>query len=164
MSAPRTDIDDRDAAHLDDRADREELRQRYYGLLEELRTILPGVQVLVAFLLTVPFANRFDRLDPLGRSLFLVAMLSSILAVVLMLTPTVFHRVSSRQERSVRLVWAIRTLVVGLACLAVALLSALLCVSRFVFGTATGIAVTAAIGVAILGLWLVLPLTHRALD
>jgi Family of unknown function (DUF6328) len=50
---------DEDTEDLDDVADREELRQRYYGLLQELRVVLPGVQVLLAFLLTAPFAQRF---------------------------------------------------------------------------------------------------------
>ena len=84
--------EDRPASSLDDTMDREELRNRYYGLLEELRTMLPGVQVLVAFLLTVPFAAKFDQLDDLGRTLFGRAILSSITSVTCMLTPTAFHR------------------------------------------------------------------------
>ncbi len=59
-SDPSSRGEDRPASELDDRADREELRERYYGLLQELRVILPGVQVLVAFLLTVPFASRSE--------------------------------------------------------------------------------------------------------
>ena len=48
-------------------ADREELRTRYQMLLQELRVVLPGVQVLMAFLQTAPFAQRFGDLDDLGR-------------------------------------------------------------------------------------------------
>ena len=54
-----------DAAELDDDRDRDELRSRYGMLLQELRVLLPGVQLLVAFLLTAPFAQGFERVDDL---------------------------------------------------------------------------------------------------
>src|SRR6476469_6771134 len=73
---------DRPAAQLDDEADRDELRERYYGLLQELRVLLPGVQILVAFLLTAPFANRFSKLDPMGRRLYGVALMTGLVAIV----------------------------------------------------------------------------------
>lgn len=59
--------DDRTLAELDNERDRVELRSRYYGLLQELRVVLPGVQVFLAFLLTVPFTQRFDDVDDRGR-------------------------------------------------------------------------------------------------
>jgi hypothetical protein len=153
--------EDRPASSLDDTMDREELRNRYYGLLEELRTMLPGVQVLVAFLLTVPFAAKFDQLDDLGRTLFGGAILSSITSVTCMLTPTAFHRVAERTQRSVRLLWGIRVVKAGIAALAVALLSSLMCVARFVFGGATAVVMTAAMALLVAALWLLLPLSHR---
>lgn len=153
--------EDRPAAQLDDRADRQELRDRYYGLLQELRVILPGVQVLVAFLLTVPFASRFGELDDLGRASFAVAMLASVLAVVCMLTPTVFHRVAPRTLRSDRLAWAIRTVLGGLCALVVALLAALFCVARFVYGSTIGIAMTFCVGLVVIVLWFFVPMAHR---
>ncbi len=153
--------EDRPAAELDDLADREELRDRYYGLLQELRVILPGVEVLVAFLLTVPFASRFGQLDDLGRASFAVAMLASVIAVVCMLTPTVFHRVAPRTLRSDRLVWAIRTVLGGLSALVVALLAALLCVGRFVYGSSVGLLMTVCTGLVVVVLWLAVPLAHR---
>lgn len=159
---PDSPIAEMAAAELDDTRDRVELRQRYYGLLQELRTILPGVQVLVAFLLTVPFASRFGDLDDAGRAIFAVAMLSSVLSVVCMLTPTVFHRVAPHTVRSRRLVWSIRVVVVGMALLAVALVSVLLAVSRFVFGTAVGIVMSTVVAVVLVALWLVLPLRYRS--
>lgn len=150
-------VDDRSASQLDDEADREELRQRYEVLLQELRIALPGVQVLLAFLFTVPFAERFGELDELGRDLFGVAMVSALLAVILLLTPTVIHRIGDRTARSARLVWGIRTVVCGLAMLALALLSALWCVSRYVFGDVTALLITGPAVAAFVLLWLVLP-------
>ena len=157
MNEPRSDRDDLDAAKLDDVRDREELRHRYDEMLQELRVLLPGVQVLVAFLLTIPFANRFLDLDEIGRLSFGVAMFTGMVSVVCLLTPTAFHRMAPRTARSARLAWAIRMLKTGVAAMAVALVAALFAVSRFVFGTSTGSAMAATFAVLIVLLWVVLP-------
>lgn len=94
---------DDDSDELDDVTDREELRQRHYGLLQELRVVLPGVQVLLAFLLTVPFAQGFEQLDDLGRRAFGLALTSSMFSVVCLLGPTFLHRLGERTARSARL-------------------------------------------------------------
>jgi cation transport ATPase len=148
---------DRAASELDDRADREELRTRYYGLLQELRVLLPGVQVMVAFLLTVPFANRFEDLDTLGLRLFAVALCSGMLAVVSFIGPTAYHRLGNRTARSQRLQWSIRMTVAGIGFLAVSLLSALAVVTRFLFGDATAAAMTGSVFVVMLVMWVLIP-------
>jgi hypothetical protein len=150
--------DDRPAEELDDIRDREELRDRYYGLLQELRVLLPGVQILVAFLFTVPFSSRFDQLDAVGRDLYGVALVSGLLAVVAFTTPTVFHRVGARRSRSLRLQWGIRTTRAGLVLLAISLVSALIVVARVVLDVPLAIAAVATVVVALIGLWVVLPL------
>ena len=94
---------EREAQELDDVADREELRDRYEMLLQELRVVLPGVQVLMAFLLTAPFAQRFADLDDLGRQAYLVALISALGSTICLLSPTVFHRVADRTARRARL-------------------------------------------------------------
>lgn len=150
---------ERDPNDLDDVADREELRQRYYGLLQELRVVLPGVQVLMAFLLTVPFAQRFDELDDLGRTAYLVALSTSLGSIILLLAPTVFHRVADRTARAARLAWGIRLTVAGILLLAVSLISAMWCIVRFVFGTPEATAVAGAGLLAFAAVWIALPLT-----
>jgi MFS family permease len=152
---------DADAEELDDSADRDELRQRYYTLLQELRVVLPGVQVLLAFLLTVPFAQRFDELDDVGRAVFGTAMVSALLSVVCFLTPTIFHRVAERTARAARLEWGIRMTVLGMAFLGIALITSLWCVMRLIFGTATAWATTAPVVLAMVALWVALPLEYR---
>src|SRR6059058_985626 len=99
---------DRSAHELDDVADREELRNRYYGLLQELRVLLPGVQILVAFLLTAPFAARFTELGEVEKAVYGVALATGILAIVAFVAPIAMHRVGSRRSRVERLIWAIR--------------------------------------------------------
>ena len=145
------------ASQLDDVADRNELRKRYEVLLQELRVVLPGVQVLLAFLLTAPFASGYDRLDPFGRDLFGVALMSALAAVVLLVSPAVFHRVGERTARRLRLVWGIRTVGGGLVMLALSLVSAVWCISRFAFGTSNAQWIPVVAFVLISGFWGVLP-------
>lgn len=147
----------RPASELDDVADRAELRDRYEVLLQELRVVLPGVQVLLAFLLTAPFASGFERLDTFGRDLFGVSLMSALGAVVLLMCPAVFHRVGRRTARVRRLVWGIRTAVAGLVLLAVALVSAVWCVSRFAFGTGPANWIPAVAATLFVGFWVALP-------
>ena len=149
--------DDRSLRELDDITDREELRTRYYGLLQELRVIIPGVQVLLAFLLTAPFAQRFEDLDDRGRTLYAVALLTALAAVIALLAPTVMHRVGDRRARRARLLWSIRLMVVGLASVSVSLLSATWCVSRLVWGPQAGESAVIGGGLLILALWVALP-------
>lgn len=161
MTAPveRGSTDDRDLAELDDQDHREELRSRYYGLLQELRVVLPGVQVLLAFLLTVPFTQRFHDIDATGRALFAVALVAAALAVVCLLTPTLLHRMGERTARRERLQWAIRLTVAGTGCLGVSTVAALWCVTRMVYGSAVVTALVSITTTAIIVLWLVLPRT-----
>ena len=149
---------EREASELDDVEDREELRQRYYTFLQELRVVLPGVQVLLAFLLTVPFASRFGDLDDLGRAAYFVALISSLGSMISLLGPTVFHRVAERTARSARLEWGIRLHLTGVLLLALALTSASWCIVRLVFSTALATVVAAIAVASFVALWVVLPL------
>jgi hypothetical protein len=138
-----------------------EQRERYRELLEELRTIIPGVQVLFAFLLTAPFAARFAEVDRIGRVAFLVSILAAAVAIVLFLTPTSYHRIATRTERLERIRLAVRTALLGLASLAVAITAGLFVVVRFVFGADEAQWIGGGLALAIVGLWLGLPLWRR---
>ena len=148
---------ERSSTELDDVADREELRRRYEMLLQETRVVLPGVQVLAAFLLTAPFSQRFAELDRWGRSAYLVAMLASMLSVVCLMTPTMLHRVGDRRARSGRLTAGIRAFVAGMVLLSVALVASMWAVMRFVFDNGKGWWYTLPLLVALLLMWVVLP-------
>jgi len=151
-------LGDRPLSTLDDDVDREELRSRYYGLLQELRVILPGVQVLLAFLLTAPFADRFPEMSEAETFAYGMALISAFLSVICLLTPAVFHRVGERTARGARLRWGIRMTLAGLALLAVALMSALWSVTDFVFASSWARGMFAVAIVSLLGLWVVLPI------
>jgi hypothetical protein len=148
---------DRPAGLLDDFADRDELRRRYYGLMQELRVLLPGVQILVAFLLTAPFAARFTALDQTGRILYGVALGAGVLSVVAFATPTVIHRIGERQARSSRLRWSLKLFRVGLATFGISLVAALSVVTRLVFSETASIVVAALAIVVVITAWVAVP-------
>jgi hypothetical protein len=148
---------DADAHELDDVADREELRTRYYGLLQENRVLVPGVQVLVAFLFTVPFNARFTELDAMGEGLWLASLLAGSVAVVTLMAPIVFHRLGGRRRRADRLTWAIRMQRCGIVCIAISMCLALAVVARFAIGSGWALAVVGALIFVIIGAWVVIP-------
>lgn len=137
-------------------------RDRYRELLEEIRTVLPGVQVLFAFLLAAPFSPRFPELVALERDLYGAALTGAALATVLLMAPTSFHRLGARTNRAARVRIAIALAIGGMLTLALAILSAILAVLRFVFDGRTATIVTASLATVIALLWYVLPLLTRA--
>lgn len=142
--------------------DDEDQRERYQELLAELRTIIPGVQVLFAFLLTVPFSARFHLLDDLGHGIYAVSLLGTALAAAIFMTPAAYHRLARDPDRALRLRIAIRLTILGLAVLAVSVAGAVFVVGRFVFeSSAVGVVFAGLVGVTTLGLWFVLPLRRR---
>ena len=154
----------RPAAQLDDETDREELRNRYGMLLQELRVLLPGDQVLVAFMLTAPLAPGFSAVDQLGRILYGVALMCGLLSIIAFTTPIAFHRFGDRDERSRRLTWGIYAARTGITLLGVSLISAFAVVIRLVFdGIASTLLIVVA-AVALVASWLVLPqITRRGI-
>ena len=161
MDATSADRSEKDSDELDDVADRDELRNRFDMVLQEIRIVLPGVQVLSAFLLTAPFSQRFADLDTAGRAAFGVALTCSMVSVIALLGPTLLHHLGERTARSHRLRLSIALLLFGVGALAVALLSALWGIARFVFGTTTAWAVCVPVALLFVVIWLVLPRTLR---
>jgi hypothetical protein len=128
-------------------------------LLNELRVALPGVQVLFAFLLAVPFANGFPKLGRLDRDIFFVAFMATALATALLIAPSSYHRLRWRQHDKERLlVTSNRLTIAGLACLAVAITSAVFVITDFLFHRGWAATFTAFIAACFLVLWYGLPL------
>ena len=141
----------------------EERLDRNLGeLLGELRVALPGVQVLFAFLLVVPFNARFTTLTSGQRHLYLCSLLFAGVASALLIAPAAHHRVTFRlQDKRYLVLTANRLAIVGLACLAVAMTSAIALVTDVVFGGATAVATSAGIGLLFVALWYAMPLRRR---
>jgi len=148
----------------EDDQDPEILRERYQELLQELRVILPGVQVLFAFLLTTPFASRFADLDDVERTGYAITLAATLLSMIILQTPVAYHRLTDRRNRRSRVQMAIRFKLAGLAVLALAVSVAGFVVVRFVFGPVQGVLMGAGSAVALALLWLVFPLATRVRD
>jgi hypothetical protein len=129
--------------------------------LTELRVVLPGVQVLFAFLLTLPFTGSFARIDGLQRVTYEVAFVASSLAVVLFVTPSAFHRIRFRKgDKEALLRISNRLVLAGLVCLGTAIVAAVGLVAELVMKGAAALIITACIGVAIVALWFALPVSR----
>jgi len=131
-------------------------------LLNELRVALPGVQVLFAFLLAVPFARGWERVTPFQKDVFFAAFLSTTISSIFLIAPSAFHRIGWRVADKGRIVRAGNTLtLVGLAFLALAIESVVLLVTDYIFERTTAITVTAILAVPFVIVWLVWPLRTR---
>lgn len=75
-----------------------ELEREHEELFHELRALIPGAEVLFAFLLTIAFTPRFEEITPLQRRVYYATFLSAAVALVLLLAPALFHRVQFRQR------------------------------------------------------------------
>ena len=129
--------------------------------LQELRVALPGVQVLFAFLLTVPFSKGLTRMTQFEKVLYLVVLLATALATFVLIAPTAYHRFLFRQGRKGEVVeFANRATLVGLGFLAFAMVGAILLVTHLLFGAAAAVPVTAVSGLLIVGLWYAFPLAR----
>jgi uncharacterized protein DUF6328 len=131
-------------------------------LLQELRVALPGVQVLFAFLLTVPFTQRFKELSTFQEWLYFSVMITVALATVMLVAPTAGHRILFRRQQKEFIVTLSNTLaVLGLLLLAVAMTGAIALISDFIFGATTAVISTLVMGAAFSGFWFFGPIRRR---
>ncbi|HEV7722173.1 MAG TPA: DUF6328 family protein [Iamia sp.] len=131
-------------------------------LLGELRVALPGVQVLLAFLLTAPFSDKFAQVRDESRSLFVAAITLAALASVLLIAPTVHHRLRFRDGIKEEMIMTANRLALGgAACLGLAIGCAIYVVGDSAFSDSPARWIGPAV-VAIAGLtWYVVPLRYR---
>jgi hypothetical protein len=116
------------------------------------------VQVLFAFLLTVPFAQGFAALSSFERDLYLVVLLLTALASALLIAPTAYHRVLFRKGYKPQILFfANRAAMAGLAVLALAMTGAILLIAHVIFSEAASIVVAVASGLVFAALWYLIP-------
>jgi glucose-6-phosphate-specific signal transduction histidine kinase len=128
-------------------------------LLNELRVALPGVQVLFAFLLAVPFASGFPKLNGTQRDVFFAAFIATALSTVLLIAPSSYHRLRWRRHDKERMLVVSNALTIaGLFFLAVAITCAVYVITDFLFHRTWAALFTALVGAAFLVLWYGLPL------
>ena len=140
--------------------DDEEKRDRQMiELLNELRVALPGVQILFAFLLTVPFTQRFTTLTVFQRDVFYVTLIAATLSASCLIAPSAAHRVLFHQsQRSWLIESANRLMLAGLGFLAIAIGAAFLLITDVLFEGARVWIYSVAVWVTIVALWFGRPL------
>jgi hypothetical protein len=128
-------------------------------VLTELRVVLPGAQVLLGFLLTVPFATRFGKVTKPERALFFACLLLSAGGTVLLMAPSVYHRVRWGQGGKTDVVLvAHRLFLSGSALLGAAIIAAIMLVADVLFGVLAAVASACALTVMLVGSWYLLPI------
>jgi hypothetical protein len=154
-AVPATD----DAGRDESSAERED--RNLIELLQELRVAGLGVQVLFGFLLSLPFTNHFDRLDPDQRHLYMATLLLAALSTALLTAPVAVHRVVFRQHRKEHLVRTANAMALGgLAAVGLSVTGAVWLVSSVVLpGVAPALVAGTAATFAFL--WLVVPVLGR---
>ncbi|HWC39772.1 MAG TPA: DUF6328 family protein [Acidimicrobiales bacterium] len=131
-------------------------------LLNELRVGLPGVQVLFAFLLTVPFSQRFGRLDGLQRDIYFLAVLSTAMATAFLIAPSSYHRLRWRQGDKARMLeTSNRLAIAGIGFLALSVSAVVYLISSVLYSRGIAAGVAAAFAGVVTWLWFGLPLSRR---
>lgn len=133
-------------------------------LLQELRVALPGVQVLFAFLLAVPFQSNFTDISSFDEKVYFVTLLCTAVSAALLISPTAYHRMTFRYQQKRRLVFvANRMAITGLGFLALAMTGAVMLITDVLFGVAATVVTSTAAAAMFAVLWYVLPLRRRRL-
>ena len=141
----------------DERADR-----NLQELLGELRVALPGVQVLFAFLLVVPFNQRFVDVTPFQEKLYFVTLLLTAASSAFLIAPTVHHRIAFRtQDKEYIVVRGNRLALAGTVLLALAMTGAIMLVTDVLFGTVAVVVATGLVALLFLVLWYAFPVRRR---
>lgn len=133
-------------------------------LLQELRVALPGVQVLLAFLLVVPFNARFGSADAVVRVTYFVTLVLTTAATVFLIAPSFHHRWRFRQQQKERVVLIGNGLArIGLVLMALAITGVILLVTEFLFGPALAAVTATAVAALFVGVWYMVPRHWRRL-
>jgi hypothetical protein len=149
------------------RGEEQETRQQRVNrelieLLNELRVALPGVQVLFAFLLAVPFANGWSRVTSFQKQVFFVTLCSTAVSAAFLIAPSAYHRLHFRNaEKEQILVTANKFTITGLFFLAISMVGAVVLISDVIYSGATVVVVGTMAALLFVGLWAVLPLWRR---
>jgi Family of unknown function (DUF6328) len=160
-----TDADsetDRRAGSGRDETEHERLDRNLLELLNELRVALPGVQVLFAFLLTVPFTQRFSTLTAAQEKIYYGTLVCTAFSTALLIAPSAHHRLSFRQQDKAYIVLLANKLTIaGLAFLALAMTAVVLLITDVLFGTTATLVATTLTFVGFATLWYGVPLWRR---
>jgi hypothetical protein len=140
--------------------------RNFSDLLQELRVAQTGVQILFAFLLTLPFSNGFPKTTQFQRDTYIVALMAAVFAAATIIAPVAFHRALFRQGRKPELVkYAHRMATGGLAFMVIAMVASVLLITDYLFNVWVSTILTVIAGGWFLTFWAVVPLLrHHWID
>ena len=145
-----------------DEGEKERVDRELIELLNGLRVALPGVQVLFAFLLVLPFQQGWAQISDIERHVYFAALISSAAASALLIAPSVYHRLNFRRRNKERMLYdATWMMIVGAAFVAIGIACAVFLVADVVYGTTVAVVVTLITLAVYAGLWGVLPIVRR---
>jgi hypothetical protein len=142
--------------------DDQRLDRNLSELLQELRVALPGVQVLFAFLLAVPFQQNFTEISTFEEKVYFATLLCTAVSAALLISPTAYHRLTFHLQQKRQLVLlANRLAIAGLGFLALAMTGAIMLITDVLFGGIATAVFSLAAAAMFVVLWGVLPLRRR---
>jgi predicted neutral ceramidase superfamily lipid hydrolase len=137
----------------------ERLDRNWDELLQELRVVQTGVQILAGFLLTLPFQQRFTEVEDVDRRVYLVAFCLTVVATAFLVAPVASHRLLFRRREKATLVAIAHACArIGLVALALAVSTVVFVIFDVVTGTRWAVVATGAGILLFLVNWLLLPL------
>ena len=154
--------DDSNGGSGRDETEAERLDRNLGELLQELRVALPGVQVLFAFLLAVPFQKGFEEITPFQKYVYFATLLLTAISATMLISPSAYHRITFRYQQKRTLVYySNRFAIIGLIFLALAMTGAITLITNVLYG-ATATAVVTPLALVVFGFfWFGLPLWRR---
>jgi uncharacterized protein DUF6328 len=149
----------------DDESRRERVNRELIELLNELRVALPGVQVLFAFLLAVPFSAGWDKVTSFQKDVFFATLIATAISTACFIVPTAYHRINFRKrEKENILLVSNKFAIAGIMFLALSMIGVIVLITDVIYSddaaVVTGILAFLVFG----GLWLALPLIRRSTD
>ncbi|MDQ3571389.1 MAG: DUF6328 family protein [Actinomycetota bacterium] len=140
----------------------ERINRELIELLNELRVALPGVQVLFAFLLAVPFATGFKEITGFQRDLFFATLVCTAISSALLIAPSAYHRMNFRaRDKEQMLLTSNKLALSGLLFLALAIVGAIILIADVLYEPSVPIAGGILAAAMFAGLWFALPLLRR---
>ena len=140
----------------------ERLDREHDQLFNELRSIIPGAQIQGAFLLTIAFTQRFERLNEFQQDVYYVTFLLAAASLVLLFAPAAFHRVQFRQHDKEMLLRAANVeMITALVLVSLSLAGTVLLISDLIIPTSVAVAAAMATLVATGLLWWAFPIARR---
>jgi hypothetical protein len=147
----------------DEEPRRERINRELIELLNELRVALPGVQVLFAFLLAVPFSNGYSRITSFQKNVFYATLVATAISTACFIVPTAYHRLNFRKrEKEQILLSSNKFAIAGIMFLGVSMIGAVVLITDVIYSDTAAVVAGVLAFLLFFGFWAGLPLARRS--